>query len=156
MNSGLTVLGLIVISSFAAAQKLPVDSIKREILAAHNIARSRAGVPPMTWSDSLAAFAQQWANSLVRSGKFVHRPESGHGENLFEIRGGKAVPLQVVQSWVDEEKDYQSSTNTCRAGAGCGHYTQVVWKASLYVGCARPFICRLRSSRKFCTGSLGL
>jgi hypothetical protein len=98
----------------------------------------------MAWSNSLAAFAQQWADSLARSGKFVHRSESGHGENLFEIRGGKAVPSQVVGSWVDEKKDHQPSTHTCKSGAECRHYTQVVWKASLRL--EGLFICRHMSA----------
>ena len=37
------------------------------------------------------------------------------------------------------EQYYDHDSNTCSApeGESCGHYTQVVWRASTSIGCAR-------------------
>jgi pathogenesis-related protein 1 len=104
-----------------------------DILAAHNAARARAKVPPLTWSDKLAAEAQRWANRLLAGNKFDHNPDSPYGENLFDIRGDSATPRLVVSSWDSESKDYNYATNTCRKV--CGHYTQIVWASTKQLGC---------------------
>jgi pathogenesis-related protein 1 len=104
------------------------------MLAAHNKVRARVRVPPLQWSEELSAYAQQWADSLLRQDKFFHRPNSGFGENLFEIRGASARPADVVGAWASESANYNYRTNTCRGV--CGHYTQIVWRTSKRVGCA--------------------
>lgn len=38
----------------------------------------------------------------------------------------------IVQSWFDEYKKYKYST---QFSTGTGHYTQVVWANTKYVGC---------------------
>lgn len=103
-----------------------------DMLAAHNAVRARVKVPPLTWSEKLAAEAQRWANRLLATNKFDHR-ESDYGENLFDIWGDSATAAFVVGSWSEESKDYNYSTNTCRKV--CGHYTQVVWASTKQVGC---------------------
>ena len=110
--------------------------IARDILLSHNVPRARVHVPDLKWSDQLAGIAQAWADSLIASGKFDHRPNSTYGENLYEMRGAHATPAQVVASWISEAKDYDYAHNACRAGAVCGHYTQVVWRTTQEVGCA--------------------
>jgi pathogenesis-related protein 1 len=119
-----------------------------EMLAAHNAARLLVGVPPLVWSDRLAAVAQEWANTLLERNQFVHRPHPNLGENLFEIKGpdAHASPSQVVETWAAESHYYAYRSNTCvgvkRAENGtqpsvdCGHYTQVVWRTTKEVGCA--------------------
>jgi hypothetical protein len=126
---------VLILASLALAQQ-PAKSIAQDILAAHNAARKKVGTPPLVWSDALAKVAQQWADTLLKNGKFEHRPHPQHGENLFEIRGGNATPAQVVSDWVSEQKNYDAAANKCKAGAVCGHFTQVVSKLSRQVGCA--------------------
>jgi hypothetical protein len=41
-----------------------------------------------------------------------------------------------VSDWVSEQKNYDAAANKCKAGAVCGHFTQVVSKLSSQVGCA--------------------
>jgi pathogenesis-related protein 1 len=105
------------------------------MLAAHNQIRTRVAVPPLAWSRELAAAAQQWAGELVAKGKFEHRPGHQYGENLYEVRGARATPAKVVAAWAAEAKDYDAARNVCRAGAVCGHYTQLVWRKTRQVGC---------------------
>jgi hypothetical protein len=129
-------VALIVVSTLAIAQK-STKSITQDILAVHNAARKKVGTPALVWSDALAKVAQQWADTLLKNGKFEHRPAPQHGENLFEIRGGNATPAQVVSDWVAEQKDYDAAAGKCKSGAVCGHFTQVVSKSSTQVGCAK-------------------
>jgi pathogenesis-related protein 1 len=112
----------------------PSVSFAGEILFAHNEVRARLAVPPLQWSDGLAAHAQDWADRLLREGQFYHRPHPLYGENLLEITGGRISPAQVIGDWASEERDYSFSTNTCRGV--CGHYTQLIWSATREVGCA--------------------
>jgi len=121
---------LLAAGAFAAAQ----TPLARDILAAQNAARAKVGAPPLEWSDKLAATAQEWADHLISTGGFEHHPKSKFGENLFEMRGGKSTPAQVVDRWLEEAANYNYKSNKCKGQ--CGHYTQVVWKATKEVGCA--------------------
>ena len=124
----------------ASAQWLPADlhrqtqTFSQEMLAAHSQIRARVDERPLTWSASLAARAQDWANFLLHWEQFYHRPNSRYGENLFEISGGHASPDQVVGDWASEARGYNYRANTCRGV--CGHYTQIVWRGTTKVGCA--------------------
>ena len=42
---------------------------------------------------------------------------------------------EVVEAWASEEQYYNYAANSC--SGVCGHYTQVVWKTTTEVGCAR-------------------
>jgi uncharacterized protein YkwD len=123
------------LTPLATAQTTSAEAVSREMLLAHNQARSRVGVPPLTWSGKMAAVAQQWADQLLRSGKFTHRPKPQYGENLFEMRSASATPAQVVAAWAAEAGNYDVAGNTCHPGAVCGHYTQLVWRHTKRVGC---------------------
>ncbi|KAL0483397.1 pathogenesis-related protein [Acrasis kona] len=59
------------------------------------------------------------------------------GENIYASTADKAKPSDAVTYWINESKDYNYKTNTCAAGKVCGHYTQVVWRSSTKIGCAR-------------------
>jgi uncharacterized protein YkwD len=120
-----------------AAAATPGDAgarLAQDMLTAHNQIRARIGVPPLTWSARLADYAQEWADRLLRDGKFQHRSNPAYGENLFEITGARASSAEVVEAWASEERDYNYRANTCRGM--CGHYTQLVWHDTRDVGCA--------------------
>lgn len=104
------------------------------ITAEHNKARANVNpvpaipLPAMTWDTTVAATAQSWANNCM----FMHNPSSGYGENIYAT-SGSATPAAVVANWVAEQANYNYSTNTC--SSTCGHYTQVVWRTSIRLGC---------------------
>jgi pathogenesis-related protein 1 len=104
------------------------------MLDAHNAIRARVGVPPLVWSDQLSLVAQDWANPLIATGSFGHRPNNRYGENLYAISGGTASPALVVGYWAREARGYDIRSNTC--SGVCGHYTQIVWGTTRTVGCA--------------------
>ena len=106
----------------------------REMLAAHNAVRAEVKVPPLQWSEPLAAIARQWANTLLAHRQFNHNLDSPYGENLFDISGAAATPAVAVKFWASESRNYDYATNSCRGL--CGHYTQIVWRDTKSVGCA--------------------
>jgi hypothetical protein len=58
----------------------------------------------------------------------------GYGQNLFASAGNVApTPADVVASWASEASNYDYTNNTC--SGTCGHYTQVVWRDTLRLGC---------------------
>ncbi len=106
-----------------------------QMLSAHNAWRKRYKVGPLRWSPKLAAYAEQWAENLVHTGSFQHRPDSPYGENLATASGQQLTPDRVVDMWGSESKYYNYRTNSCVPGEMCGHFTQLVWKGTKEVGC---------------------
>ncbi|KAL4295527.1 hypothetical protein GQ457_12G027110 [Hibiscus cannabinus] len=107
----------------------------QDYLDAHNKARAAVRVGPMTWDNTVAAYAQNYANQRIADCKLVH---SGgpYGENLAWSSGGLSGTA-AVGLWVNEKADYDYNSNSCAAGKVCGHYTQVVWRNSVRLGCAK-------------------
>ena len=112
------------------------------VTAAHNDVRAGVGVGPIAWNAALAATAQAWAEACVDttapSGLIDHNPNrsDGHpyyvGENIYGSSGG-ASGVDAVALWSAEVAYYDYDTNSCTGV--CGHYTQIVWAASIEVGC---------------------
>jgi uncharacterized protein YkwD len=111
------------------------------LVAAHNEARAAVStstpLPTMSWDTAAAAAAQTWANNCTWS----HNAGS-YGQNMYASAGiGAPTPAEVVADWVAEVQYYTYSTNACTAptGKSCGHYTQVVWRTSILVGCGMTY-----------------
>ena len=51
--------------------------------------------------------------------------------------GGAWRPRDAVADWAAEGADYSYADNACAPGRECGHYTQIVWRRTTAVGCAR-------------------
>lgn len=116
------------------SQPTPASSLAQEMLDSHNAVRARVGVPPLTWSDTLAETAQDWADYLIATNTLFHSPDNQYGENLYAISGGTTSPNDVVAYWAREATGYDVRRDTCNGT--CGHYTQLVWRKSREVGCA--------------------
>jgi uncharacterized protein YkwD len=101
-------------------------------------------LPFMTWNDDLAATAAAWAAQCVDQdapiGLIDHNDgrSDGHpyyvGENIYGS-GGTATAQGAVTSWASERVNYTYPTG-CAQGKVCGHYTQIVWRTSIELGCA--------------------
>ena len=118
---------------------------------AHNQARSgpltpppSPPLPPVSWDAILAdsvynyAIMCQGAMGLLshnadRTADYQALGGSGYvGENIYGASGRAATPADAVTLWMSEAPDYDYATNTGNAG----HYTQVVWRDSVRIGCA--------------------
>lgn len=115
------------------AQNSPQDYVN-----AHNSARSQvgAGLGPMTWNTTLASYAQSYANQRIGDCSLIHST-GDYGENLAKGYGGSFTGTDAVNLWVAEKPYYDYYSNSCVGGTECLHYTQVVWRNSVRIGCAR-------------------
>lgn len=122
----------------------------------HNTARANVvtadPLPQLTWSASLASDARRWARELARRcGGLEHHTSAAHGQNIASRAStgldSRFSPAEAVAGWVAEGKCYErgrfGTTDRCDKACvaelhspGCGHYTQVVWRATRELGCA--------------------
>lgn len=116
------------------------NSMADEILNAHNQYRAEVGVPPLTWSDTLASHAQEWADYLASSGEFKHSQNTGEGENLWMGGSGNFSYTQMIETFGDEKQYFIGGLFPDFSSTGqwqdVGHYTQIVWRDTTEVGCA--------------------
>ncbi len=107
-----------------------------ELLAAHNAYRASLGLPPLRWSNQLAAHAQRWADHLAEIGELEH---SGPGQNLAMAKSGTQSLTQLVDLWGSEQtyftNGYFPAISTTGNWMDVGHYSQMVWNATTKVGC---------------------
>ncbi|KAH7834728.1 hypothetical protein Vadar_019030 [Vaccinium darrowii] len=137
-SSGIVSLALLCLTISAIFQSSQAQNSIQDYLNAHNAARSAVGVGPMTWDANVAAFAQNYANQRIGDCALQHSGGGGkYGENLAEGSGDFMTGTAAVGLWVGEKPDYDYNSNSCAPGKVCGHYTQVVWRNSVRLGCAR-------------------
>ena len=123
----------------------------------HNLYRAMVDMgeplPDLVWDPEIAALAQEWADTLAEDCSFHHSMRQGYGENLATFGASSAsgpgqTGAYAVDLWYSEIDCYtygtirgssnmgtEECTSECDSSGGCGHYTQVVWRKSLRVGC---------------------
>ncbi|XP_058751651.1 pathogenesis-related protein 1-like [Vicia villosa] len=119
-----------VIVHVAHAQDSPTNYVN-----VHNAVRSEVGVSDIVWDDTVSAFAQSYANQR-KDCQLIHSGGGGrYGENIA-MSTGDLSGTDAVKLWVDEKPNYDYNSNSC-VGGECLHYTQVVWRNSVRLGCAK-------------------
>jgi pathogenesis-related protein 1 len=114
--------------------------------AAHNEWRVRVGVPRLKWNTTLAAQAQQYADSCPsgHSNRSERAQNSGFnkvGENIYWAGWNTDTPT-AVDSWVNERTEWDFGMVIGDGNfADYGHYTQVVWDDTTDVGCGVAHGC---------------
>jgi len=110
----------------------PEPGLLAGITRFHNDVRAQVSVPGLTWDPTIGATAQAYAARCI----FQHSGTAGLGENLaaYAPSGGHTAS-SPVNDWASEKANYDYASNSCSAGQVCGHYTQIVWKNSLLLGC---------------------
>ncbi|OVA13050.1 Allergen V5/Tpx-1-related [Macleaya cordata] len=110
------------------------------MLVGHNNARKTVGVPPLEWDILLTRYARVYSDQRRHDCKLIHSPSEGFGENLFWGQGRHWNATDAVAAWVAEKQWYNYDRNTCPTDKICSHYTQIVWRTTMRVGCAQ-IIC---------------
>ncbi|OIW10485.1 hypothetical protein TanjilG_00424 [Lupinus angustifolius] len=105
-----------------------------DFLNAHNKARAEVGVPPLRWNKTLAAYAKIYAKSKIIDCKMEHS-NGPYGENLAEA-SWEMNNAEVVDYWITEKDNYDRKSGSCVKDV-CGHYTQIIWRDTFQVGCAK-------------------
>jgi len=115
---------------FSHSHNAPHDYVN-----AHNAVRKEVGMGPMTWDATVAKFAESYAHKR-KDCALIHSHSKKYGENIAWGTGA-FTGLDAVKLWANEKVDYDYKSNSCRPFKMCGHYTQMVWKNSIRIGCAR-------------------
>ena len=124
-------------------------------VAAHNAARSRTDLnpipapplPPVSWDPILADSAYNYLSRCVATdGQLVDHnmdrstdyqalggKDAYVGENIYATTGTTVTPGDALNSWMSESSKYDYAKNDL---SSAGHYTQVVWRDSIRIGCA--------------------
>ncbi|KAJ7377240.1 hypothetical protein OS493_030051 [Desmophyllum pertusum] len=109
-------------------------------LQAHNGKRAlHEGTSPLVWDATLAQHAKEWADHLASTGTFDHDSDRGdEGENLYKATASAVKSCaDAVEAWYGEVSDYPFGNlpnSIFDVSAQIGHFTQVVWKATIHVG----------------------
>ncbi|KAJ0530279.1 putative CAP domain-containing protein [Helianthus annuus] len=127
---------LLMFSCFSLALAVPHNQdLGLDFLVPHNKARAQVGVQPLTWNMTVAAYARGYAYHRLGDCDMEHS-QGPFGENLAEGYGDQFTATDAVNMWVGEKQYYEYGSNSC-VGDECRHYTQVVWRDSVYLGCAK-------------------
>ena len=120
---------------------LNLKNIRKNLLSEHNRVRSHHGADSLKMNSDLESQAQKWAEELAKMNKLQHSTGSYKsnpvGENVFGAFHSAKTPDDIAvgatASWYSEidDFDFNKPEETLK---GCGHFTQVVWKASKQVG----------------------
>lgn len=117
---------------------------EQRVLGAQNRERAAMGIAPLRWNAALAASAKNWADHLAATGEFEHAPENPllpEGENLWAGTRGYYTFEAMVDGWVREKRNFKPGAfpNNSATGkvADVGHYTQLMWRTTREVGCAK-------------------
>jgi hypothetical protein len=118
--------------------KLTSKGFRPDCLNAHNQYRALLGKRPLVWSSQTEGVAQKWANRLAKLDRFEHSHTPGYGENLYQVRGGDPSCNAAVKAWFNEYDLYPAGTPIGQGDfEAYGHYTQLIWDATISVGCAQ-------------------
>ena len=113
----------------------------------HNVVRClHCDTPIARLSASLEADAQAYA-ATCPTGHAERSARNGAGENLYWAGGSLLGTVEqsyrdAMQGWyTEEEVNYDYTTGRGNGGGITGHFTQVVWKDSVEIGCAVNLNC---------------
>ena len=120
---------------------IDLTTLRNEILVKHNAYRTTHHSPAMAIQASLNTTAQQWAEYLAAKALFQHSTaaqRNNAGENIYvyyttaSTVTAATLATEAVKSWYNEVKDYNYAI--AQFASNTGHFTQVVWKASVGLG----------------------
>ncbi|GLB34051.1 putative SCP / Tpx-1 / Ag5 / PR-1 / Sc7 family of extracellular domains containing protein [Lyophyllum shimeji] len=99
-------------------------------LFAHNVIREAHAAPDLTWSTELASLAEEWADNCVFQRTEGILRETPYGE--LHVAATGVFPISnAINQFVLDEVEYNPAKPTYN------HWTQIVWKSTTEVGCAR-------------------
>jgi uncharacterized protein YkwD len=124
-------------------------------VSAHNAARASTdlnpqpspALPPVSWDPILADSAYNYLSKCVSMGGQLVDHNANRsadyqalggsndyvGENIYATTGNTVAPADAVNDWMSEASSYDYTKNDI---SKAGHYTQVVWRTSVRIGCA--------------------
>ncbi|KAL4960287.1 putative extracellular SCP domain protein Pry1 [Aspergillus stella-maris] len=124
----------VTVDTVTVTPKVPQDKsytsaklFKSTVLDATNAYRKAYNASALSWNETLADFARDWAKTCA-----WEHSGAPYGENLAY---GYSTSLSSITAWADEAAHYDFSKPTGFTEE-TGHFTQLVWKSTKQVGCA--------------------
>lgn len=129
------------------------DNFEQSILQLHNNFRENHRVEPLVWDATLAEQSKKWADYICKNdcegSQIAHSNyptitmklgDSKYGENVSWNMNSNGINNVVavnsaVNGWYNEYSCYDY--NDPKFSSNSGHFTQVVWKDTKKIGCAR-------------------
>ncbi|KAL8554796.1 hypothetical protein ACS0TY_002838 [Phlomoides rotata] len=133
--SSLVCLALIILFGVIIRQS-SAQNLAQDYVNAHNTPRGQVSCGSVTWDATLATYAENYAKQMKVNCSLAHS-NGPYGENLAKGSSSTFTGVAAVNLWAAEKQYYDYNTNTCIGGNQCLHYTQVVWRDSIRVGCYR-------------------
>lgn len=138
---GSTLLLGVLNSTPVDSQSFDLGAFRNSALSEHNIYRNFHRSPAMTQSSSANKTAQDYAETILSTGVFIHgsyEQRNGAGENLYYTFSQfpldpEDLAARAVGAWYEEVEDYDY--NNPGFSVDTGHFTQVVWKSTTQLGC---------------------
>ncbi|KAL0485539.1 pathogenesis-related protein [Acrasis kona] len=136
-----------VLVAYVCCQSLTSDE-KNNIVEKHNIIRTGINIfpsiPLMAWDVTLEEFANRYASSCpnTTTSNLPLNPNrklsdgTTVGQQIFSSTDN-FDPVEGVDNWASSSAHYNYANNTCEQNKSCGTYTQIVWRRSTRIGCAR-------------------
>lgn len=125
-----------VIMMFAGVAK---GGEREDYMDSQNNERASVGVAPLVWDEEVESYAVSYAEER-RADCALQHSNGPYGENIFQGSAGKDwMPTDAAESWLSERVDFNFDDHVCDQDkfSLCGHYQQIVWKATTKVGCAK-------------------
>jgi len=138
----------------------PFASASLDYTADHNVKRClHCATPIATRSATLEAEAQAYADTCP-TGHASYADRNSAGENLYwaGFMASRTPTIaesyeDAVNSWYSEIANYDFTTGSSNGGTvmggAIGHFTQIVWKDSIQIGCGVKRDCTNRFSSGF-------
>uniref|UniRef100_V5ID90 Putative scp gapr-1 like scp-like extracellular protein n=2 Tax=Ixodes ricinus TaxID=34613 RepID=V5ID90_IXORI len=107
----------------------------------HNRFRRKHRVRDLKYHSDLGAMARNWALHIAYYDLYEHRPLSGsmrYGENIYwltNVRGKFKINDERRRSRIGTMKSVCTNYSRPYFDSRTAHFTQIVWKATEYVGC---------------------
>jgi len=111
----------------------------QQLLDSHNYYRKKEDASDMEfmlWDDELANMAQDWSDRCVAEHGELENSSRWPfvGQNMFHSNMKNRKLTDSIRVWWEEIEFFNREKNKCEGGI-CGHYRQMVWSTSKYVGC---------------------
>lgn len=116
------------------AQETFSDSLKTILLSEHNFYRHVVGANDLIWSEVLEQKAENYATDIAQNPNFYSK-DTSYGVNMYRSIE-TPNPVLVVKSWANEQRYYYGQEITQTNLFVFQHYTQIIWKQTVSLGCA--------------------
>ena len=116
------------------------NTVYNDLVSTHNTKRKKHGAPSLTKLAAIASKCQTTANNCKSKQDLIHSTDYYNnepvGQNLFLMGGAAPTGSYITEDWYSENVNYNYNTGESKNGGEIGHFTQLVWKKSLNIGCA--------------------